>query len=146
MPRLPVISGRQAVAAFPRAGFEVKRQRASHVIMVKSGFPAILSVPDHRHSACPHSQGRTHDRSIRAVAPAVMKPAVHFHTLVLDGVFTESETDFLRFHPTPPPSDEEVAQLLATICARVRLLERRGLEPQAVEVACGCSRPLRIPG
>ncbi len=48
MPRLPVISGRQAMAAFQRAGFEVKRQRASHIIMVKPGFPATLSVPDHR--------------------------------------------------------------------------------------------------
>lgn len=48
MPQLPVISGRQAVAAFQRAGFEVKRQRASHIIMTKSGFPMTLSIPDHR--------------------------------------------------------------------------------------------------
>ena len=48
MPRLPVISGRQAVVAFERAGFDVKRQRATHIIMAKRGFPAILSVPDHR--------------------------------------------------------------------------------------------------
>jgi len=61
---------------------------------------------------------------------------VHFHTLVLDGVFAESETGLLRFHPTPPPSDEEVARLLATIRTRVRrLLARRGLEPQAVDLA-----------
>ncbi len=56
---------------------------------------------------------------------------VHFHTLVLDGVFTEAETGVLHFHPAPPPSDEDVARLLATIRTRVRrLLERRGLEPQ----------------
>ncbi len=48
MPRLPVISGRQAVAAFQRAGFEVKRQRGSHIIVTKAGFPETLSVPDHR--------------------------------------------------------------------------------------------------
>jgi hypothetical protein len=54
---------------------------------------------------------------------------VHFHTLVLDGVFTEGETGVLRFHPAPQPSDEEVVRLLATIRTRVRrLLERRGLE------------------
>jgi hypothetical protein len=54
---------------------------------------------------------------------------VHFHTLVLDGVFTETATGVLRFHPAPPPSDEEVARLLATIRTRVRrLLARRGLE------------------
>jgi hypothetical protein len=61
---------------------------------------------------------------------------VHFHTLVLDGVFAESETGLLRFHPAPPPSDEEVARLLATIRTRVRrLLARRGLEPQAQDLA-----------
>jgi predicted RNA binding protein YcfA (HicA-like mRNA interferase family) len=48
MPRLPVISGRQAVAALQRAGFEVKRQRGSHIIMTKAGFSETLSVPDHR--------------------------------------------------------------------------------------------------
>lgn len=48
MPRLPDISGRQAVAAFQKAGFEVRRQRGSHIVMTKPGFPATLSVPDHR--------------------------------------------------------------------------------------------------
>ena len=48
MPRLPVISGRQAVAAFQRVGFEVKCQRGSHIIMTKAGFSETLSVPDHR--------------------------------------------------------------------------------------------------
>lgn len=48
MSRLPVISARQAVAAFQRAGFEVKRQRGSHIIMTKADFPETLSVPDHR--------------------------------------------------------------------------------------------------
>ena len=54
---------------------------------------------------------------------------VHFHTLVLDGVFTDSKTSGVHFHPLPPPTDEEVIRLLATIRARVRrLLQRRGLE------------------
>ena len=48
MARLPTVSGRQAVAAFERAGFEAKRQRGSHVILVKAGITATLSVPDHR--------------------------------------------------------------------------------------------------
>ncbi len=48
MPRLPRVSGRQAVAAFQRTGFEVRRQRGSHIIMTKPGFPETLSVPDHR--------------------------------------------------------------------------------------------------
>jgi len=48
MPRVPKVSGRQAVAAFERAGFEVRRRRGSHIVMVKPSFPETLSVPDHR--------------------------------------------------------------------------------------------------
>jgi hypothetical protein len=53
---------------------------------------------------------------------------VHFHTLVLDGVFTADATGAVRFDPAPPPTDREVARLLATIQRRVvRLLARHGL-------------------
>ena len=48
MPRLPKVSGREAVAALERAGFQVRRRRGSHIVMVKRGFPETLSVPDHR--------------------------------------------------------------------------------------------------
>ena len=48
MPSLPAISGRRAVAAFERAGFEAKRQTGSHIILVKSGSVLTLSVPAHR--------------------------------------------------------------------------------------------------
>ncbi|MCH7997849.1 MAG: type II toxin-antitoxin system HicA family toxin [Chloroflexi bacterium] len=48
MPRLPRVSGRQAVSAFERAGFEIRRQRGSHIIMTKPASPETLSVPDHR--------------------------------------------------------------------------------------------------
>jgi hypothetical protein len=57
---------------------------------------------------------------------------VHFHTLVLDGVFTEGAEKMLRFEPTPPPTDEEIGVVLATIRTRVRrLLRRRGLDVEA---------------
>lgn len=48
MPRLPVISGRQAVTAFSRAGWKMVRQKGSHIILVKYGLPVTLSVPDHK--------------------------------------------------------------------------------------------------
>jgi hypothetical protein len=55
---------------------------------------------------------------------------VHFHTLVLDGVFTEVAGRTMTFHPAPAPSDAEVAAALTTIRHRVqRLLVRHGLEP-----------------
>jgi predicted RNA binding protein YcfA (HicA-like mRNA interferase family) len=48
MPRLPAISGKEAVRAFERAGWKVSRREGSHIIMTKVGMPVILSVPDHR--------------------------------------------------------------------------------------------------
>jgi len=48
MPELPRISGREAVRAFQRAGWEVARQRGSHVVLTKPGSIYTLSVPLHR--------------------------------------------------------------------------------------------------
>lgn len=48
MPKLPVISGADAVRAFEKAGWSVARQRGSHVIMLKAGHIASLSVPQHK--------------------------------------------------------------------------------------------------
>ena len=49
MTRLPVVSGRGAIKAFERDGWrQLRRRRGSHVLLVKRGVPAALSVPDHR--------------------------------------------------------------------------------------------------
>jgi predicted RNA binding protein YcfA (HicA-like mRNA interferase family) len=47
MPKLPVLSGTQVVKAFQTLGWSIARQRSSHIIMVKDGEIASLSVPDH---------------------------------------------------------------------------------------------------
>jgi hypothetical protein len=56
---------------------------------------------------------------------------VHFHSLLLDGVYAPGPTGALRFHPLPPPDDEEVARVVGQVARRIaRLLERRGLGPE----------------
>jgi predicted RNA binding protein YcfA (HicA-like mRNA interferase family) len=47
MPKLPRISGQEAVKAFQRAGWEVARQRGSHVALTKIGSIYTLSIPLH---------------------------------------------------------------------------------------------------
>ena len=51
MPSLPVISGSDAVKAFECAGWQVNRQRCSHVVLLKVGSIVSLSVPQHREHA-----------------------------------------------------------------------------------------------
>ncbi len=51
MAKLPVVSGAEAVRAFERAGWRQDRQRGSHVILLKPGHSASLSVPQHRELA-----------------------------------------------------------------------------------------------
>jgi predicted RNA binding protein YcfA (HicA-like mRNA interferase family) len=51
MPKLPVVSGEKTVQAFQRAGWRKDRQRGSHVVMLKPGEFASLSIPQHRELA-----------------------------------------------------------------------------------------------
>ena len=51
MPSLPNVSGREVVKAFVGAGWEFARQKGSHMILVKPGHIASLSVPDHKEIA-----------------------------------------------------------------------------------------------
>ena len=46
MPKLPHISGSEAVRALERLGFEVKRQRGSHIVMRRGAAGCV--VPNHR--------------------------------------------------------------------------------------------------
>lgn len=48
--KLPVISGQEAVRAFRHLGYEVVRQRGSHIRLRHPSDPAKqpLTVPDHR--------------------------------------------------------------------------------------------------
>ena len=48
MSRLPVISGRECVRALERAGFYLKRQTGSHMVLRREEPFAQVVVPDHR--------------------------------------------------------------------------------------------------
>lgn len=48
MSKLPVISGRECVAALAHAGFVPVRQKGSHMILRRSNPFAQVVVPDHK--------------------------------------------------------------------------------------------------
>lgn len=47
MSRLGSYKGDRVVKTFEQAGWEIARQRSSHVILEKEGYEATLSVPVH---------------------------------------------------------------------------------------------------
>ena len=51
MARLPRLSGREVVKVFESLGWEKARQSSSHIILVREGHRATLSVPDHKEVA-----------------------------------------------------------------------------------------------
>ena len=50
MSKLPIVSGRQALRVFTRIGYEVVRQRGSHIRLRDDANPnhLPLTVPDHK--------------------------------------------------------------------------------------------------
>jgi predicted RNA binding protein YcfA (HicA-like mRNA interferase family) len=47
MPTLPLLRPREVVRAFEHLGWQVARQRGSHIILTRPGVFSTLSVPDH---------------------------------------------------------------------------------------------------
>ena len=47
MAQVPVLRPSEAVKGFEKLGWEVVRQKGSHIIMTKTGHIATLSVPNH---------------------------------------------------------------------------------------------------
>jgi predicted RNA binding protein YcfA (HicA-like mRNA interferase family) len=48
---LPILSGKEIVKIFESLGWEMSRQRGSHIIMTKEGEIVTLSVPNHKEVA-----------------------------------------------------------------------------------------------
>jgi predicted RNA binding protein YcfA (HicA-like mRNA interferase family) len=46
--KLPRVSGQECIAALVRAGFSVRRQQSSHIILRRDEPFAQIVVPDHR--------------------------------------------------------------------------------------------------
>ncbi len=51
MPSVPILKPAEVIKTFTKLGWEVSRQRGSHIIMTKEGHPATLSIPNHNQVA-----------------------------------------------------------------------------------------------
>ena len=126
LPRVPV---RQWVLSVPhrlryRLAFDHALCRAVLSVFIR----ALLAF--YRRRARRAGVGDGHSGTVTVIQRfgGALNLHVHYHALALDGVFAAASDGALTFHPLPPPTDAEVARLLATIHRRVgRLLRRRGL-------------------
>lgn len=47
MPRVPLLPPSDVIKTFQRFGWQIVRQKGSHIIMTKPGHIATLSIPNH---------------------------------------------------------------------------------------------------
>jgi predicted RNA binding protein YcfA (HicA-like mRNA interferase family) len=47
MPVLPVLRPRDVIKIFEHFGWQIARQRGSHIVLIKPGNIATLSIPNH---------------------------------------------------------------------------------------------------
>ncbi len=47
MPPVPILRPKEVIYAFEKLGWNVVRQKGSHIIMTKTGQIATLSIPKH---------------------------------------------------------------------------------------------------
>ncbi len=131
---LPVVPVRQWVLSLPfalryRLAYDAQLTSAVLAIFVHTVF-ASLRRRARKHWGVPRGQCRA-VTFVQRFGDA-LNMNVHFHSLVLDGVYVAGPSGALRFHALPPPDDAEVARVAGQVARRiVRLLERSGLAPDA---------------
>ena len=126
---IPHVPTRQWVLSLPfqlrfRLAFDHDLTRAVLLIFTREVFAF------YRERARQHGWPDGHTGSVTVIQRfgGALNLNLHFHTLVLDGVFNEREDGALRFLPLPAPADRQVAEVLARVVAAVmRLLVRRGI-------------------
>ena len=129
LPRVPV---RQWVLSLPfglryRLAYDRELTAAVLRVLVRSIFVSLRR----RSRGLNSMPGCAHGGAVAFVQRfgGALNLNVHFHTLVLDGVYRTSEAGGdLRFDPLPPPSGDELEGILTRVVRGIgRLIERNGL-------------------
>jgi predicted RNA binding protein YcfA (HicA-like mRNA interferase family) len=48
VPKLPVVSARECIRALQKIGFEIDRQRGSHITLIRTDPPGRVTIPNHK--------------------------------------------------------------------------------------------------
>ncbi len=116
---LPAVPVRQWVLTFPhRLRYRLAWDHDLCRAVVGLGVGGVVGFLRHRAREAGIPDGRGGAVAIVQRFGGAMNLNVHIHALVMDGVFV-SDGASLRFWPSPPPTDLDVAEVLATIVPRV---------------------------
>ncbi|MFT5290576.1 MAG: hypothetical protein ACI82F_002651 [Planctomycetota bacterium] len=129
IPNVPV---RQWVLSLPwRLRYLLASDPALCRVVRRSYLRAVFAFYRSRIEAEGFPGGRTGSVNVVQRFGSALNLNIHFHTLLLDGVYTAASPFAPAvFHPVPEFGTEDIARLLHTIRTRIlRLLQRRGLWP-----------------
>jgi len=51
MPPVPILTPKEVIKVFQKLGWEIARQKGSHIIMTRAGHISTLSIPNHNEVA-----------------------------------------------------------------------------------------------
>jgi hypothetical protein len=126
---LPHVPVRQWVLSLP---FELRYRLAWDHVLCRAVLAiytrALLGFYRKRAKGSGHDKGRTGTVTVIQPFGGALNLNIHFHTLLVDGVFVREPDGSLSFAAAKTPTDDEVEALLRVIRTRVLLLlVRRGL-------------------
>ncbi|MGB8294628.1 MAG: transposase zinc-binding domain-containing protein, partial [Polyangia bacterium] len=118
VPRVPT---RQYVLSLPYALRFKMAYSADATSVVLGAFISAINSDLRRRARKRKLRGRMQTGSLTVVQRfgSSLNLNVHFHAIVMDGVYAEQPDGTMLFHPLPAPSDENIARMARAVCRKV---------------------------
>jgi hypothetical protein len=117
----PQVPARQYVLSLPYALRFKMAYSADATTVVLGAFISAINSDLRRRARKRKLRGRLQTGSLTVVQRfgSSLNLNVHFHAIVMDGVYAERPDGSMLFHPLPAPSDEDIARLARAVCRKV---------------------------
>ena len=117
----PRVPARQYVLSLPYALRFKMAYSADATSVVLGAFISAINSDLRRRARKRKLRGRLQTGSLTVVQRfgSSLNLNVHFHAIVMDGVYAEQPDGTMLFHPLPAPSDENIARLARAVCRKV---------------------------
>jgi hypothetical protein len=112
-----------ARAASP-SGYTYARREPETTSLHRTAFISAINSDFRRRARKRRLRGRLQTGSLTVVQRfgSSLNLNVHFHAIVMDGVYAEQPDGTMLFRPLPASSDEDVARLARAVCRKVTTL------------------------